>query len=108
LVEGLPTSKASIRRKFMRDLSGITGLKRIYGHLLMDFGYLEYTVASRTNKIPKDQYSVKDRWLLGIWNTLPTVITNTILALGTYLIFKNLLGYVLFLAAYLTTFSIFI
>ena len=36
LVTGFPTSKKSVIRKFMRDLSGVTGFKFALGRVLMD------------------------------------------------------------------------
>ena len=46
LVTPFPTSQASLRRKLLRDLVGITGVKALFGKTLMDAGLLRWTVAS--------------------------------------------------------------
>ena len=48
-----PASRASLARKFLRDLSGISGLKREYGLLLMHAGVLRWTVASDVVMLPQ-------------------------------------------------------
>ena len=46
LVEGFPTSKKSLMRKFLRDVSGVTGLKFALGRVLMDVEKMEWTVSN--------------------------------------------------------------
>jgi len=43
LVAGFPTSKKSLMRKFMRDLTGVTGFKFAVGRVLMDIEKMEWT-----------------------------------------------------------------
>lgn len=46
LVAGFPVSKQSLTRKFLRDLTGITGLKFSLGRVLMDLDVMKWTVAN--------------------------------------------------------------
>lgn len=43
-----PVSRASLRRKVLRDLTGITGIKTLYALLLMNAGILNYDLSYRT------------------------------------------------------------
>lgn len=43
-----PVSKASFRRKIIRDLTGITGIKTLYALMLMNAGILDYDLSYRT------------------------------------------------------------
>ena len=51
---GFPVSRASLRRKMLRDISGLTGLKLIFGLVLMDAGVIKWTVANNVEKLPRD------------------------------------------------------
>jgi len=52
LVTAYPASPRSLVRKFLRDLFGITGLKRVIGLLAVDFGFYEYTVSGVSSEVP--------------------------------------------------------
>lgn len=52
LVSGFPTSRRSLLRKLLRDLTGMTGLKFLLGRLLMDAGVLKWTVANDVQRLP--------------------------------------------------------
>jgi fatty acid desaturase len=54
LVAPFPTSRASLARKFVRDLLGLTGLKYLLGRALMDAGVLKWTVASDLVWLPRE------------------------------------------------------
>lgn len=54
LVTGLPCSPASLRRKFLRDISGLTGTKFLLGRLLMDAEVIRWTVSNDVVKLPQD------------------------------------------------------
>lgn len=54
LVEPYPTTHASLVRKLARDLVGLTGLKFLFGRMLMDAGVLKWTVASDVVRLPRD------------------------------------------------------
>lgn len=54
LVTGLPCSRGSLWRKFARDLSGYTGLKFLFGRVLMDAGVIQWTVSNDIRRLPQD------------------------------------------------------
>lgn len=54
LVAGLPCTRASLWRKFARDLSGYTGLKFLLGRTLMDAGVIQWTVSNDIRKLPQE------------------------------------------------------
>jgi fatty acid desaturase len=99
LVEGFPVSAKSLRRKFVRDLVGITGVKRVYGSFLIDLGLIQYTVSSRV--IPSKPESLKFR-------TLVTKVLMQVMGFGISLWLGHPELYLIWLIAYLTTFSLFI
>ena len=107
LVSGYPTTRRSLARKILRDLSGLSGLKRIYGLLLMDFGKIQYTVSNRL--IPLNQKSRTGAEVLrtGFLNLHGVILTNLLL----FLILATLGHaelYLLWIGSYLTTFSLFV
>ena len=46
LTSGYPTSRASMIRKLIRDLTGLTGIKSTFGLFMMHLGLLEYNGSS--------------------------------------------------------------
>ena len=107
LVEPFPTSKRSLFRKFFRDLTGISGLKRIYGLLLMDFGFIKYTASVNVEKIDQTQRTLKDTMSDGVSNLVPVILTNAAIFGALWAVGHGWL-YSLWAIAYLTTFSLFI
>ena len=106
LTTGYPTSRASLVRKIFRDLVGITGVKRVFGLLAMDFGFIKYTVANDKISITSEK-GLHHRLLAGVRNTYGVVLTNLIL----FLLLKatgHAELYALWVIAYLTTFSLFL
>ncbi|RZU47862.1 fatty acid desaturase [Fluviicoccus keumensis] len=79
LVAGLPCSRVSLLRKFARDLSGLTGLKFLLGRVLMDAGYLKWTVASQVEKLPQDGRTAWDVVKTFAGNTWKAVVMNALL-----------------------------
>lgn len=53
LIEPFPTTRASLTRKLLRDVSGLTGLKYLFGRALMDAGVLKWTIASDVVRLPR-------------------------------------------------------
>lgn len=107
LVAGFPLSKKSLARKFLRDLTGISGLKRFYGLLLMDLGFIRYTVSSSVVKLDQSGRTLKDYLISALNNLHGVVITNVIL----FLILKFLHHpelYSLWILSYLIPFSLFV
>lgn len=107
LVAGFPVPRRSLWRKFARDLSGLTGLKRVYALLAMDFGFLTYTASTNAERIDTRERSWLELYQTGARSFGPVLVTNILL-------YKSLeeLGhgwlYLLWVGAYLTTFSLFI
>jgi fatty acid desaturase len=54
LVAPFPVSRASLLRKFARDLLGLTGLKYFLGRALMDAGLIRWTVANDVVRLPQE------------------------------------------------------
>lgn len=51
MTEGYPVSKASLRRKLLRDLSGLTGVKSLIGLLGMHAGYWKYELTGKVERV---------------------------------------------------------
>ena len=68
MTEGYPVSKASLRRKLLRDLSGSTGIKSVIGLLGMYAGYWQYELTGKVRRVePAPQ---------GIGGYLATLLTR--------------------------------
>ena len=107
LVRPFPGSRASLRRKLLRDLSGRTGIRRVIGLIGMDLGILKYTVAAEVERLPQDGRSWRDYLRDGVRHMGPVVLSNAVLA--TVLAASGALWvYSAWLVAYLTTFSLFV
>ena len=83
LVAPFPCSRASLRRKFVRDLLGQTGLRRVIGLVGMDLGLLKYTVAADVERVPQDGRNWRDYLSDGLRNMGPVLLVNAALAAGT-------------------------
>lgn len=75
-----PTQRTSLLRKFARDLSGISGLRRLLGQLLMDLGVLEYTVAAEVTRRPRGDRRWHHYLAEGARNMGPMLLANAALA----------------------------
>lgn len=102
-----PTSRRSLVRKLLRDVSGISGLRRVVGLVLMDVGVLEYTVAADVKKRPRDGRKTMDYVREGVRNMGGVVITNALL-FGALALAGHAWVYSAWVVAYLTTFSLFV
>ena len=107
LVAGLPTTRLSLARKFMRDIFGITGIKFVIGRVLMDAGVFEWTVTNDIKRIPQQGRAWWDYPLAFIRNSGGAIITNSIL-FGLLWLSGHPWLYVLWLLAYVTPFPLFI
>lgn len=107
LVAPFPCSRGSLARKLLRDLVGISGVRRVIGLVLMDIGVLHYTVAADVKPRPRDGRGWTDFAREGVRNMTPMLLANGVL-FGV--LFACGIGwtYLAWLAAYLTTFSLFI
>lgn len=81
LIADLPMSRRSLFRKTLRDLSGITAAKRVYGLLMMDLGYLSYTVSTGAKPIAQER-TLRERFRRLLRYTGPMLLTQSVLAGG--------------------------
>jgi fatty acid desaturase len=107
LIEPFPTTRASLARKLLRDVVGLTGLKRIVGLVLMDAGALEYTVAGDARRVPRRGRSSWSYVGEGARRMAGVVLTNAALA-GALAAAGHPRLYLAWVAAYMTTFSVFL
>ena len=107
LHRGFPCDRRSLRRKLLRDISGLTGLKLTFGLILMDAGVLKWTVASEVERLPQEGR----RW----WhypvdffrNAGPMLITNGML-FGVLYALGIGWTYLLWVIAFLTSFPLYV
>jgi fatty acid desaturase len=105
LIKGFPTTRSSLTRKFLRDLSGLTGLKFLAGRILMDAEVLKWTVATDVKRLPK--LTTGKHSLKFIKNFFPTFLCNLILYLAlSFSGYPQL--YLAWIAAYLIPYPLFI
>lgn len=107
LVAGFPTTRASITRKFMRDIVGITGFKFVLGRIMMDLGLIEWTVANDVKKIPQQGRPWQDYPLTFIKNSYGAILINAAI-LGVLGAAGHPKLYGLWMLAYVTPFPLLI
>lgn len=107
LVEGFPTSKKSLMRKFFRDVSGITGLKFALGRVLMDVEKMEWTVSNDRRWISQEGRHWVDYPKAFLKNSGGAIATNAALFSILWAADHPKL-YVLWILAYLTPFPLFL
>lgn len=107
LTRNLPTTRRSLKKKFLRDLTGQTAVRRLGAQFLMDIGVFGYTVAAEVERLPRNGRRWRDYALSGLQIMWGFVLTNLLLA--TLLAAAGALWtYWAWVAAYFTTFSLFI
>ena len=79
LHKDFPTTRASMLRKGLRDLSGLTALKLLYGLTMMDAGVLRWTVANDIQRMP-DAPGLAKGLLNFARNAWPMLVSNAVLA----------------------------
>lgn len=107
LISGFPVDQRSLWRKLARDLVGITGIKRVYALMAMDLGFLTYTASTDPQRIDTRERSWLELYQTGARNFGPVLVTN-ILLYKCLEEFGHGALYLLWVGAYLTTFSLFI
>ena len=107
LVAGLPTTRASLLRKFARDISGITGIKFVIGRFMMDLGLMEWTVTNEVKRIPQAGRPWWDYPRTFVKNSGAALMTNGVLFSALWASGHPEL-YALWLLAYVTPFPLFI
>lgn len=107
LSDPFPVPGESLRRKFLRDLTGMTALKRYYGTALMDLGYITYTASANAKPIDQTGRTWQDVATMGFRNLGPMVATNlALLAVLTLLGHPAL--YLLWIVGNMTAFTLFV
>lgn len=103
---GLPVSKASLVRKFGRDLAGLTGLKFLLGRSLMSAGYLQWSDAAgvKAEQPPENIFQGLVNFCRDVW---PTALTNGLMFLVLYASGHAWL-YACWALAYLIPFMVFV
>ncbi|HKY93402.1 MAG TPA: fatty acid desaturase family protein [Nevskiaceae bacterium] len=107
LVTPFPTTRRSLAKKVLRDLTGQTGLRRLAAQVLMDIGVFGYTVAAKVDVRPRDGRRWLDYAREGIANTWRVAVANLVL-FGVLWACGIGWTYVAWVVAWLTTFSLFI
>jgi len=80
LVSAYPATRESLFRKFLRDITGISFLRRVVGLLIMDAGYIEYTVAGENKPVADaGKRSVSQVLATLLRNFGPVVMTQLVL-----------------------------
>ncbi len=104
LTRGYPTTRASMLRKFARDLSGITGTKAFVGLILMHLGYLEYNLGGKIVRVDQSDRTWPQFFRQFLKKLAGPIAANLILlVLLSWL--ASLWLYLLWVGAYLTTFQ---
>ena len=107
LVEPFPTTRSSLRRKLVRDLVGLTGLKYIVGRTLMDAGVLRWTVASDAVRLPQGGRRWWSDPLAFASNAGGMLVTNGLLLAAAWLAGHTWL-YAVWVLSYVTPFPLFL
>lgn len=102
LTKGYPTTAKSMARKFLRDFAGASGIKGIFGVILMHLGYLKYNLGNLITKIPASERSFKTVVANG-WKNLRGPLAFQLILLGILWLSGHTWLYLLWWAAYITT-----
>lgn len=106
LAAPFPTTRASLARKFLRDLCGISGLKREYGLLLMHLGLLRWTVANDIERLPQQGRRWHDYVRDAARNMWKYLAFHAVL-LGVLAAAGHAWLYLAWVGAYLTTYGLY-
>lgn len=74
-----PVSRASLARKMLRDISGLTGVKIAFGLVMMDAGVFKWTVANHIERLPQQGRRHTEVAMTTLRNMGPLLITNGVL-----------------------------
>lgn len=107
LVRPLPVTRRSLVKKFLRDLSSQTGVRRMVAQFLMDIGVFRYTVAAEVERIPRNGRTVWDYARTGLYNMSGFVLAQLAIA-GALAASGALWTYWAWAVAYVTSFSLYI
>lgn len=105
LTAGLPTTRRSLMRKFLRDLVGLTGLKFFLGRVMMDAGIIKWTTVNDVQYLPQDGRRWWDYPRSFIKNSAGMLITNSVL-LAIFALSGHAWLYGVWVLAYVTPFPL--
>ena len=104
LTRGYPTTRASMVRKVVRDLCGLTGIKAFAGLLAMHAGILRFNLGNRVERVPTAEQLGKRRIAELAHNIAGPLAANAILFAILWAVGAPWL-YLLWFGAYLTTYQ---
>jgi len=104
LTRGYPTTRKSMFRKFFRDLSGQTGIKALFGLIMMDLGYIEYNLGNKIVRVSQKDRTWGQFFAVFFGKLWKPILANLIIFLPLFLFASGWL-YLLWVGAYLTTFQ---
>lgn len=107
LVTGYPTQKGTLARRFLRDLLGLSSLKRLGAIFLMGIGRLKYTAAVEVEWLDTSTRSWREACTVALQNLGPIVLWNGLFFLLLWGLDQPWL-FALWWGAYLTTYSVFL
>lgn len=96
-----PVSRSSMRRKILRDLSGVTGVKNLYAMLLMNAQLVDYNLSYKGTEVERDARARRRP----LWWLAAPVIMNVVLWVVLWLAGHGWL-YLLWPASYVTTYML--
>lgn len=105
LATGFPVTRASLMRKLLRDLVGLTGLKTLLGSILMCGDVVTYNVSGARPTRFKPERSVAIQIRDALIGLSPFLITNGVLAAALMAVGIGW-TYLLWCLAYLTTYQV--
>lgn len=85
LIEGFPTSRKSMKRKLLRDLSGMTGIKSLVGMAMMNAEVIRWNVSGVVEKLERPHWSKKDYMRAFFVNSRRTLIFHGLFLVGSLL-----------------------
>lgn len=107
LAEPFPVTKGSLARKFLRDILGVTGVKRVIGIILIDLGFYTYTISAGAQKIDQTGRKFSDVFKMAVKNWHGVILTNAVFV-GVLARAGHPELYLIWILSYLTTYSVFL
>ena len=107
LVAPFPTTRASLTRKLVRDVAGLTGLKYLVGRMLMDVGLVKWTVASEVVWLSREGRTWWSYPLVFAKNASGMVLTNAVLLAACWAS-GHVWLYGIWVLSYVTPFPLFV
>lgn len=107
LADPFPVSRGSLARKLLRDLVGISGIKRVIGLGLMDAGVLRYNLSGEAEKLPQEARTRFDAIKALLGNMASFLFTNALI-LAACALAGHAWIFSAWVVAYFTTFGLFL